>query len=253
MSNRDKDELFMKRIQELANMAYSRDIATFTGFLNLNELHMVNSLGSKALGITLKAFGGYEFAERQIVAFIPDALSYEWEYPLRCIRILNKGAKFSQPLTHRDYLGALIHLGIDRSTLGDILVREDKAYLFCLDHMSEFILDNLCRVRHTNVLPELVSQPEDLPRLEFQTITGSVSSLRLDSILAVAFSSSRSSLVQNIENGNVYVNGKQVVSNGYQLKENDIISLRGKGKFQFLGTTGQSRKGRCLVTVNRYI
>ncbi len=253
MSNMAKDELFMKRIQELANMAYTRDIVTFTGFLNLNELHMVNSLGSKALGITLKAFGGYEFAERQIVAFIPDALSYEWEYPLRCICISNKGAKFSKPLTHRDYLGALIHLGIDRSTLGDILVKEDYAYLFCLEHMSEFIMENLCRVRHTNVLLSLVSQPEDLPKLEFQTVTGSVSSLRLDSVLAVAFSASRSSLVQNIENGNVYVNGRQVVSNGYQLKDGDIISLRGKGKFQFMGTTGQSRKGRYFVTVNRYI
>lgn len=249
----DKNEFFEKRVQELADMAYNRDIVTFTGFLNLNELHMVNSLANRNPGIHLDSFGGYDFAERQIVAFIPDALSYDWNYPIQCIRILNKAAKFDHSLTHRDYLGALIHLGIERSTMGDILVKKDGAYVFCQEHMTDFIIENLCRIRHTNVLAELVTQPEELPALEFQTITGSVASLRLDSIIALAFHASRSSLVQNIETGNVFVNGKQITSNGYQLKEGDIISLRGKGKFQFIESGGQSKKGRLFVKINRYI
>ena len=249
----DRDEFFEKRVQELANMAYNRDIVTFTDFLNLNELHMVNSLLNRNPGIHLDSFGGYDFAERQIVAFIPDALSYDWEYPIQCIRILNKGAKFQTSLTHRDYLGALIHLGIERSVLGDILVQKDGAYVFCQEHMVDFIIENLCRIRHTNVLAEVVKKPEELPALEFQTTTGSVASLRLDSILALAFHASRSSLVQNIESGNVFVNGKMITSNGYQLKEGDIISLRGKGKFQFMESGGQSKKGRLFVKINRYI
>lgn len=249
----DRDEFFEKRVQELANMAYNRDIVTFTDFLNLNELHMVNILSNRNPGIHLDSFGGYDFAERQIVAFIPDALSYDWEYPIQCIRILNKGAKFQTSLTHRDYLGALIHLGIERSVLGDILVQKDGAYVFCQEHMVDFIIENLCRIRHTNVLAEVVKKPEELPALEFQTTTGSVASLRLDSILALAFHASRSSLVQNIESGNVFVNGKMITSNGYQLKEGDIISLRGKGKFQFMESGGQSKKGRLFVKINRYI
>ena len=249
----DRDEFFEKRVQELANMAYNRDIVTFTDFLNLNELHMVKSLSNRNPGIHLDSFGGYDFAERQIVAFIPDALSYDWEYPIQCIRILNKGAKFQTSLTHRDYLGALIHLGIERSVLGDILVQKDGAYVFCQEHMVDFIIENLCRIRHTNVLAEVVKKPEELPALEFQTTTGSVASLRLDSILALAFHASRSSLVQNIESGNVFVNGKMITSNGYQLKEGDIISLRGKGKFQFMESGGQSKKGRLFVKINRYI
>lgn len=249
----DRDEFFEKRVQELANMAYNRDIVTFTDFLNLNELHMVNSSSNRNPGIHLDSFGGYDFAERQIVAFIPDALSYDWEYPIQCIRILNKGAKFQTSLTHRDYLGALIHLGIERSVLGDILVQKDGAYVFCQEHMVDFIIENLCRIRHTNVLAEVVKKPEELPALEFQTTTGSVASLRLDSILALAFHASRSSLVQNIESGNVFVNGKMITSNGYQLKEGDIISLRGKGKFQFMESGGQSKKGRLFVKINRYI
>lgn len=248
-----KEELFCSRIQDLANTAYSRGIVTFTGFLSLNELHMVNSRNVKELGVTPESFGGYELAERQIAAFIPDALSYELHYPISCIRIINKGAKFSQKLTHRDYLGALINLGIDRSTLGDIIVRPECAYLFCLERMTDFILENLCRVRHTNVLPELVDEPGEFPGPEFEKVTGTVSSLRLDSILAVAFKASRSSLVHEIETGNCFVNGKMITSNGYSIKEHDIISLRGKGKFQFLETTGQTKKGRCSVTLNRYV
>ena len=119
--------------------------------------------------------------------------------------------------------------------------------------MVDFIIENLCRIRHTNVLAEVVKKPEELPALEFQTTTGSVASLRLDSILALAFHASRSSLVQNIESGNVFVNGKMITSNGYQLKEGDIISLRGKGKFQFMESGGQSKKGRLFVKINRYI
>lgn len=249
----DRDEFFEKRVQELADIAYNREIVTFTDFLNLNELHMVNSMSKKNPAVRLDSFGGYDFAERQIVAFIPDALSYDWDYPIQCIHILNKGAKFSSPLTHRDYLGALIHLGMERSMLGDILVKKDGAYVFCQEHMVAFIIENLCRIRHTNVLAKLVTQPEELPKPEFQTITGSVASLRLDSVIALAFHASRNSLVQNIENGNVFVNGKMITSNGYSLKEGDIISLRGKGKFQLMESGGKSKKGRLFIKINRYV
>lgn len=249
----EKDKLFVKRIRELANKAYSGDIVTFTGFLNLNELHMVNSLEAENPGIRSDSFGGYEFAERRMVAFLPDALSYEWEYPIRCIKISSKEGKFSKPLGHRDYLGALIHLGIDRAMLGDILVKNNEAYVFCTEHMVDFILENLSKVKHTLVLPELVKEPKDLPQREFEVISQTVSSIRLDSILAAAFSSSRSSLVRNIEGGNVFVNGKQITSNGHPLKPNDVVSLRGKGKFLYVGTTGQSRKGKQIVRIHRYI
>ena len=249
----EKEKLFLNRIRELADLAYSRDIVTFTGVLNLNELNMVNSLRLENSGVKLDFYGGYEFAERQMVAFLPDALSYEWTYPIQCIKITNCAPKYSQPLGHRDYLGALIHLGIDRSTLGDILIKGSQAYVFCQEHLSDFILENLCRVKNNQVLPEVIDNPADLPGREYESIVQTVASLRLDSILAVAFHASRSSLVQHIENGNVFVNGKMVTSNGYALKEGDIVSFRGKGKFEFAGTSGQSRKGRQIIQIHRYI
>ena len=103
----DKEELFIKRIRELANMAYQRDITTFTDFLNLNERNILNSQNFHKLGVTAEGFGGYENAERQMVAFHPDALAFTWDYPIDCIRLEPKAVKFSEDLTHRDYLGEI--------------------------------------------------------------------------------------------------------------------------------------------------
>ena len=76
----EKDEFFLKRIRELANLSYQRDIVTFSDFLNLNEQNMVNSLKSQLPGIVMESSGGYDNAERQMVAFHPDALAFTWEY-----------------------------------------------------------------------------------------------------------------------------------------------------------------------------
>ena len=122
----------------MANISYQRDIVTFSDFLTLNEQNMINSRISRMPGVVMEAFGGYEHAERQMVAFHPDALVFPWEYPIDCLKIEPKAVKFSEKLTHRDYLGALLNLGVDRSVIGDILVQEDAAWFFCLRKMSDF-------------------------------------------------------------------------------------------------------------------
>lgn len=89
---------------------------------------MVNSLKSQLPGIVMESSGGYDNAERQMVAFHPDALAFTWEYPIDCLKIEPKAIKFSEDLTHRDYLGALLNLGVDRNVLGDILVQKNAAW-----------------------------------------------------------------------------------------------------------------------------
>ena len=130
----DKNEFFTKRIRELANISFQRDIVTFSDFLNLNERNIVNSLDFRSSGVIVESFGGYDNAERQMVAFHSDALAYHWEYPIDCLRIRPRAVKFSETLTHRDYLGAILNLGVDRSVVGDILTEEKEAYLFCLQN-----------------------------------------------------------------------------------------------------------------------
>lgn len=249
----EKDEFFLKRIRELANISYQRDIVTFSDFLTLNEQNMINSRISRISGVVMEAFGGYEHAERQMVAFHPDALVFPWEYPIDCLKIEPKAVKFSEKLTHRDYLGALLNLGVDRSVIGDILVQEDAAWFFCLRKMSGFFLENLCRVRHTGIVLTKVENPEELPKPRLEPVKGTCASVRLDALIALAFRESRSSMVSYIEGGLVFVNGKLITSNGYEPKEGDIVSVRGKGRFRYEGISGQTRKGRLSVCIMRYI
>lgn len=249
----EKEEQFKKRICELSRIAYERDIVTFSDFLDLNEQNMVHSLSGLEQGITLQWYGGYEMSERQMIAFLPDALSYEWDFPLCCMHIQPKSLKYSEPLTHRDYLGALLNLGIDRRKIGDILIQEDfSAYVFCEDRISNYILDELCRIKHTSVVPQIVQEYEGQVTRKEEAITGTVASVRLDSIIALAFGVSRSSMVSFIEGGKVFVNGKLITSGGYTLDEGDVISVRGKGKFRFGKTQYKTKKGRYSVCIYRY-
>ena len=219
----EKDEFFLKRIRELANLSWQRDIVTFSDFLNLNEQNIVSSLKHQFPQIVMETSGGYENAERQMVAFHPDALAFTWEYPIDCLRIEPKALKFSEELSHRDYLGALLNLG------------------------------NLCRVRHTNILITKVEDSDEFPRPALESVSGTCASVRLDSLISLAFKTSRSSMVSYIEGGQVFVNGKLITSNGYEPKDGDIISVRGKGRFIFDGVSHQTKKGRCSVRIMRYV
>ena len=249
----EKEEFFLKRIRELANLSYQRDIVTFSDFLNLNEQNMVNSLKHQFSQIIMETSGGYENAERQMVAFHPDALAFTWEYPISCLKIEPKALKFSEDLSHRDYLGALLNLGVDRSVIGDIVVQEHAAWFFCLDKMTDFFLENLCRVRHTNILITKVENPDELPQPVLEPVNGTCSSVRLDALISIAFKTSRSSMVPFIEGGQVFVNGKLITSNGYEPKEGDIISVRKKGRFIYEGVSHQTKKGRISVRLLRYM
>lgn len=254
MSGMTQEEaVFQKHLSDLARIADQRCIPVFSDFLNLNELNLFHSSVSKFSYVRWELYGGYEHAERQMAAFIPDALSFHGDFPITCVRIAPLNRKFAEDLTHRDYLGAILNLGIDRSKTGDIAVGEDAAWLFCVESMGDFICRELTRVRHTTVRCEICDAAEVSAQLKTELLTGTVSSVRLDSLLAIACKASRSSLISSIEGGLVFVNGKLVTSNGYQPKEGDLISLRGTGRFRFLEVGNQSKKGRYFVKIEKFL
>lgn len=249
----ERDEFFLKRIRELANISYHRDICTFSDFLNLYEQNLLESVKYSVPGIVIEKSGGYDNAERQIAAFHPVSLEYSWDFPIDCLCAEPKSPKFSEPLSHRDYLGAILNLGVDRSVVGDILIRNNCAYIFCIRKMTDFFLDNLDRVRHTSIVVRRIDRQDELPSPEMEQITGTCASVRLDALIALAFRSSRTSMVPLIEGGMVFVNGKLITSNGYEPKEGDIISVRKKGRFRYEGVSHQTKKGRCSVRLMVYI
>lgn len=249
-----KEELMLqKRLIELSKLSYQRGIVTYSDFLNLNELNILHTTPKTELYTGYKVFGGYDFSERQMVAFLPDALCYEYFYPISVLKITPLQKKFAESLSHRDFLGAILNLGIERSKIGDILVQDTSAILFVHQSLEMFVQEELRRVRHTSVIaePESLGEFSYTPKVEEKK--GTVSSLRLDSLIALAFASSRTKLVSYIENGKVFVNGKLITSNGYQIKEGDIISVRGLGRFQFKEMISQTKKGRYFVTIHLYI
>lgn len=249
---KDQDTFFKNRVDDLKNMAFQRDIVTFTDFLDLHQLHMIKDLKNSFPGIVTETSGGYEYAERQMAAFIPDALSYEWEFPIRCLKITKTVEKFQENLNHRDYLGAMVHLGVDRGVLGDILLSEDDAWFFCVDSMADFFIQELVKIRHTSVRTQMLPQTEPIPEPLRKPVQGTVSSIRLDAIMSVAFGGSRTKLLPFIQGKKVYVNSCLVTANGYTLKEGDIVSVRGKGKFQFLQVLSQTKKGRYAILLEVY-
>lgn len=243
---------FRKRLLELAHISYNKGICTYTDFLSLNEINLFYSIEKELPGLFTFLYGGYTQAERKILCFYNKNEVEQPELPIACIHIKPVNAKFSNTLTHRDFLGAILNLGISRSKIGDILIDDNECYVFCNENIVSYIVDNLYIVKHTNIVSKIILFNEVNYNPRYITITGTVASCRLDAILPLAFKASRSNLSNLISSGKVYVNGKLIQSNRYQLKEGDIVSVRGHGKFQYKGEGNQSKKGRTYITLQKY-
>ena len=249
----NKEEILLqKRLTELSRVAYHRGIVTFSDFLNLNELNILHTTPKDQWMTRYETFGGYGFSERQMTAFLPDALYYEYQYPIQAIQITPSSRKFAEELSHRDYLGAVMNLGIERSKIGDILTRDGSAILFVNEDLASYITEQLTRVKHTVVNAAPVFDFREDYQPDYETIKGSVASIRLDTVLSLAFPLSRSKLTSYIEAGRVFVNGKLISSNGYRLKEGDIISVRKMGRILYDGILSETKKGRYMITVRKF-
>lgn len=249
-----EEEILQKRFLELANTAYYRKICTYTDFLNLNEQSIFFTKVMPIMPqIKYSSWGGYDNAERTIFCFSSDDAFSEPDYPLHIIRIAPINSKFSDTLTHRDYLGALLHLGIERNKIGDIIIDNNIAYVFLHEYIKDFVLEELRKVKHTYITCEEITDVNFKIEPSLKEITGFVSSVRLDAVLSIAFKESRTKLAEYIRSKKVFINSRLNENNSYILKEGDVISVRGMGKFIFLGTTKQSKKGRYCITVQKYI
>ena len=250
----NKEELLLqKRLVELSKIAYTREIVTFSEFLNLNELNILHTTPKNMLLSQYKTYGGYGLSERQMAAFLPDALYYDYQYPIKIIEISPVNRKFAEELSHRDYLGAVMNLGIERCKLGDILIEDGKAILFAKEELAGYIMEHLTRIRHTTVRTSILPAFEDSYEPRYEELKGTVASVRLDTVLSLAYPLSRSKVTGLIEGARVFVNGKLVTSNGYRLKEGDILSVRKMGRIGYNGILSETKKGRYMVSIRKYI
>ena len=246
-----EEQLLRKRISELAAVCYQRDIRTNTGFLNLNEQAIFHSMERSLPPVPTVLYGGFDTAERKIVCFLP---SYEQDtenFPIDRLEIAPVNTRFSEELGHRDFLGALMGLGVDRSCIGDIMMTDAGCVLFCLEQMSEFLMRELKSVRRTAVCCRRAEGLSGFSQA-YEEISGSVSSPRLDSLISLVFRLSRAKALSFISGEKAFINGRLALSAGQRLSGGEIVSVRGLGKFCYVGAGNGTRKGRMFVTARRY-
>ena len=198
--------------------------------------------------------GGYEGAERKILAAGNAELTGSPpDPPVRVIALSPASPKFAETLSHRDYLGAILNLGIERSLIGDIIVRDKQAWFLCLDSAADFLLSSVTRVRNTSVLASLSSAdvPELRPRRELLRLN--VASERLDAVLSAFTGLSRGRTADLFSSEKVFVNGRIVTDKSTRLKEGDILSVRGFGKAAYRGIEIETRKNRLWVSLLKYV
>lgn len=249
-----KEELFEKRLLDLANQSYGQGRYTFSNFLDLYEQSIFTSLNKKMKGISNQLFGGYEGAGRQMVRFgSPEELGYDQEYPIVLLHIVPLGGKFSEKLSHRDYLGALMNLGIERNLIGDILVMDQEAYVFAKDTIGPFLMQEWGKVRHTMISVEEVPLTEFQYEPKFEEIKGFLPSFRADVMVGFFCKTSRNESSNLIKGQKVFINGGLIDSNSVMLKEGDVLTVRGYGKAIFSEISGQSKKGRHHVILKKYV
>ncbi len=253
----DEDIKLIKRFNELAGRSYNNNVFTFTGFLSLPEQETFYSVTGEVKHAGYRLFGGASECERKMLRFgNPESFGYEEDFPISIVIIKPLMAKFSDELTHRDFLGALMNLGIERSTLGDILVSQNEAAVFCQTGIADFINTELTRVKHTSVKTTVISceeYEEIRPEQQYKDINETVSSKRADLIIAKLCKLSRSAVLELFRTGLVAVNGRLLENNSAQLSCGDIISIRGYGKFLYEKDEYVNKKGKINIRIKKYI
>lgn len=246
-----EDKLFVKRLTDLDRMAERKYMVCYSHFLNPAEYSLFLEHRREFVCETA-VFSEIEFLERQMIAFIPDALSFHGEYPLSLLKVMPKNLKYAQTLTHRDMLGTLMGLSLDRKFIGDIIPVENGFYVLVHEQVEEFIRTNITRVKHTEVVVECCKELSVSIQRQFEHFQGTVASERLDCIISELHHCSRSQSLQLIQAGKVFINHRQVFHNSEKCKEDDIISIRHVGKFKITKLGEISKKGKVKISYDKY-
>lgn len=249
-----KEKELLKRMLDLAYRAQKTYSIAYTDFVDPFLLGKIKSYRLELLGLNLSSYGGQGHSERHIIALAHEDLDIkEEDFPIDYLKIAVKTG-IGKPLSHRDYLGAIMGQGIEREKIGDLIIQEDEAFVMAHSDIAEYVLHTLDTVsRYGKVTCSLVSKT-DIPslELEYQSIDGTVSSPRADAILARGFHLSRGAVAKLIAAERAMCNGA-IISQATPINEGDICTLRGHGKMKVNTIGSVTKKGRIRVNIHRYI
>lgn len=260
-----EDELLIAHIEDKLQQAADRYMVTSGDFLDIHQRKVCEDyFRSRKLPVRAVFYGGYDDAERCMPVFLPDYVEMtedavpEEVTELMCIARV-KAPKGSRTLTHRDYLGSLLALGLDREVTGDILVKQPDersgggADIVIQSEIAEFIEMNYAKAGRTSLSVEILPiNMLDTGSVNIVEKQDTVASLRLDSIVSSAFALSRAKAAEAIRRGIVSVNSVEALKVDMEIREADKIVMRGKGKAVLKEVGNTTRKDRIRITFNLY-
>ncbi|MEG6566208.1 YlmH/Sll1252 family protein [Thermoanaerobacterium saccharolyticum] len=240
------------RLSDIINWVQKNRRDRFTDFLSMKDQKILLKLIAKHDDIDCRFDGGFKEAERKIACIYPSFLPiYDGEHfnVIKGIRINGDLIK----LSHRDVLGSLLGLGIKREKIGDIIKRQEICDVIVHNDIADYVLMTLKKIGREKVIVSSIGLDEVIePTIEYEDIKTTVASIRLDSIIASGFKISRTKASEMIKAGLTEVNWETNMSPSFEVKEEDIMSLRGYGRIKLQEVLGTSRKGRVYVHILKY-
>ena len=245
--------MLLAKLWDKINAGIRKNIPANTCFLSPRELEMAKYLFGEPEG--LYAFGGYGYAERRMLVYLPvyleESALWEEDSPVVCLR-----AHFYQgdSPNHRDFLGALMGAGIGRETVGDICVGKESCDFFVTAEIAPYILQNFTSAGRTKLhLAQIHLSEASIPEPEVKEIKDTLASLRLDSVISSGFRIGRSLAAQYIAQGKAAIDGLPCEKPDKAVSEGVKISVRGLGKIKLHAVNGRTKKDRISVVIHRYV
>jgi len=257
----EEDRILISKLLDKIEFVEKRNTVEHTDFLDIKQRTTLENILKSMKYTNYRIYGGYENAERTIIIIYPDKLAevFENEYfdysnIVEVIRIKLPN-ELRGKYNHRNYLGAIIKLGMKREKVGDILVDINGADLIVKKEVTNYLKVSLAELTRFNKsmiedinIKELNITP---PKTEILNII--IPSMRVDSIVSEIIRTSRSKVIEIINAERVFVNGDIINKNAKMLKENDMITVRGKGRFKVNKIVNSTKKGNLVLEVEKYI
>jgi RNA-binding protein YlmH len=248
----DENRIFIGRMTEYLDRCDKKQQRVFTDFLHPLQAKIACEMARSYNAVSLSLHGGFEDCERRMAVLFPEWDHVEpQEFPIVILKMTDRG--WGRALSHRDFLGALLGLGIKREKVGDLLVRDRDCFAAVHRDIAGFVEANLERAGRSSIIVQRVAG-EDLhiePKYCEMRIT--VASPRLDGVVAAVFGLSRAKSAGLINSEKVKVNWEVETRTDTALQEGDIVSVTGKGKFKVEGSPGVTKKGRSVMVIKKYI
>ena len=253
IAHTSEDRMLLAKLWDKIQAGIRKNIPANTCFLSPREQEMARYLFGAEPGLLF--FGGYEDAERKMLIYLPDywdeSALYEIESPVICLR-----ATFYEgdSPSHRDFLGALMGIGIGRETVGDICVSKTSCDFFVTAEIAPYLLQTLTSAGRAKLhLVQIPVAEAQIGQPEVKEIRDTLASLRLDSVIASGFRIGRSLAAQYVTAGKAAIDGLPCEKPDKPVSEGMKISVRGLGKLRLKTVNGQTKKGRISVVIDRYI